>query len=160
MLSGIELNVGKTEIQRLKERTTHTEFIPTHVIINGQRIVTSESIKICGITFSSNANIEYDNNVKDKINKLEKQLIMWLPRSLSVEGKILITKTFGLSQLIYSFQMCKVEENDLLRIERLIYKFLWNKKWVGNQAPDRIKRSILKLSYEKGGLQVPDIGIL
>ena len=53
--------------------------------------MTSESIKICGITFSSNANIEYDNNVKDKINKLEKQLIMWLPRSLSVEGKIPIT---------------------------------------------------------------------
>ncbi len=96
----------------------------------------------------------------NKITKLEKQLVRWLPRGLSVEGKVLIVKTFGLSQIIYSLQMCEIEVREVKAIESVIFKFLWNKKWVGNQAPDRIKRSTLKMPYEEGGLKVPDISIL
>ena len=121
---------------------------------------TVESIKICGITFSNNSVVAYNENVIDKIEKLEKQLIRWLARGLSVEGKILIVKTFGLSQMIYSLQMCNITDRDIINIDRIIFKFLWNKKWLGNPAPDRIKRSTLKLSYDKGGLSVPDISIL
>ncbi len=95
-LSGIELNVGKTEVLKLNDNTTHADFIPTQFILNGQSIFSSESIKICGITFSSNTSKAYDSNVNEKILKMEKQLIMWLPRCLSIEGKILIVKTFGL----------------------------------------------------------------
>jgi len=55
-------------------------------------------------------------------------------------------------------QMCEVKEAELIEIERTIFKYLWNKKWVGNQAPDRIKRLTLKQQYNRGGLQAPDIG--
>jgi len=156
-LSGIELNLDKTEILKMNIDSLHSDFVPQRLTIGGETINTVESLDICGICFSNNANIAYDKNVIDKIIKLEKQLIRWLQRPLSMEGKILIVKTFGLSQLLYSMQMCDFNEQELINIERIIFKYLWNKKWVGNSAPDRIKRSTLKQSYSNGGLNAPDI---
>ncbi len=57
-------------------------------------------------------------------------------------------------------QMCGINDRELLDIEQMIFNFLWNKKWVGSLAPDRIKRVILKQSYSDGGLQVPDVKFL
>ena len=159
-LSGIELNISKTEILSLNKDTSTREHVPTTIRIKGNILKTVESIKICGITFSNNSEIAYKNNILDKITMLEKQIVKWLPRYLSTEGKLLIFKTFGLSQLIYSLQMCEIKDVDLKKIESIMFKFLWNTKWTGNVAPDRIKRNFLKLSYENGGLNVPDIKIL
>ncbi len=159
-LSGIELNIDKTEIMSLKDDSSMVPFVSRPINIEGTIIHTRESVKICGITFSCNNNISYQKNISDKIVRMERQLIIWLQRNLSVEGKNLIVKTFGLSQLIYSLQMCEIRDNDLTDIERLIFKFLWNKRWVGSVAPDRIKRNFLKLPYDKGGICVPDIRIL
>jgi len=158
-MSGIELNLDKTEILKLNINSTDEVFNPVAVNVGGSIVMTKESIKICGITFSNNLAREYKANVLDKIIKLEKQLIMWLPRCLTLEGKILIVKTFGLSQLIYSMQMCEFKQVDLNRIESTIFKFFWNRKWQGS-APDRIKRSHLKKSYARGGLNAPDMKIL
>jgi exonuclease III len=157
-LSGIELNVDKTEILKMNCNTLHADHMPQDILINGTVVSTVESLSICGVSFSNNANIAYENNILDKILKMERQLIIWLQRPLSMEGKILIVKVFGMSQLIYILQMCEINQSDIVDIERMIFKFLWNKRWVGTVAPDRIKRSTLKLTYEKGGLQVPDVG--
>jgi hypothetical protein len=160
-LSGINLNLEKTEILRLNENSLHRDFVPARIKIDNSTVVeTVESVTICGICFSNNNNVSYSKNVLDKIVKMEKQLIRWLQRSISVEGKILLVKTFGLSQLTYILQMCEIKWPELLDIERMIFKFLWNKRWVANIAPDRIKRSILKLPYFKGGLQAPDINLI
>jgi len=156
-LSGIELNLSKTEILKLNVDSVHRGFVPEDIELENNIVSTKESVTICGICFSNNKNIEYQKNILDKIQKMERQLIIWLQRGLSVEGRSLIVKTFGMSQLIYSLQMCNIEANELVEIERMIFKFLWNKKWVGNRTPDRIKREVLKLTYERGGLQVPDV---
>ena len=156
-LSGIELNVNKTEIMKLNLNTSNSVFVPEQIRAYGREFATSESVKICGVVFSNNKNLAYKSNIKDKILKLEKQIVRWLPRGLSMEGKLLIVKTFGLSQLIYSLQMCKITDEDLKLIEGIIFKFLWNRKWVGNQAPDRIKRDYLKLPFSGGGLNAPDM---
>jgi len=157
-LSGIDLNIDKTEILKMNCNTLHDDHIPQDIMIDESRIATVESLTICGVCFSNNSNIAYENNVIDKIIKMERQLIIWLQRPLSMEGKILIVKVFGMSQLIYILQMCEINQSEIIDIDRMIFKFLWNKKWVGTVAPDRIKRSTLKLSYDRGGLQVPDIG--
>ena len=159
-LSGIELNIGKTEVLKLNVNSTNSAFVPVNIRIMNKVVKTSESIKICGIVFSNSSTVSYQCNVLDKIVKLEKQIIRWLPRYLSLEGKILIVKTFGLSQLIYSLQMCEIKQLDIKNVENIIFKFLWNNKWRGNRAPDRIKRDFLKMPYDKGGLKVPDIKIL
>jgi exonuclease III len=159
-LSGIELNLDKTEVLKMNCNTLHEDHVPQEIMIKGERVLTVESLSICGVSFSNNVNIAYENNILDKIFRMERQLIMWLQRPLSMEGKILIVKVFGMSQLIYILQMCEISPSEIADIERMIFKFLWNKRWVGTIAPDRIKRSILKLPYEKGGLQVPDVAIM
>ena len=59
-----------------------------------------------GIIYSDNEELAYEKNITDKIMKLENQIKRWLWRGLSLEGKVRITKTFGLSQLIYFLQCC------------------------------------------------------
>jgi hypothetical protein len=67
-------------------------------------IYDKDSVCICGITYSNDDNKSYNENITNKILKLERQLNIWRQRNLTLEGKILIVKTFGLSQLIYSLQ--------------------------------------------------------
>ena len=52
-----------------------------------------------------------------------------------------------------------MKKEDIISIDKRIYKFLWNKKWDG-QCPDRIKRQVMKNSYENGGIKAPDTGAL
>ena len=56
--------------------------------------------------------------------------------------------------------MCEIKLDDIRKIEHIMFRFLWNNKWTGNIAPDRIKRSFMKKSHENGGLNVLDIKIL
>ena len=72
-----------------------------------------------------------------------------------MEGKSLIVKTFGLSQLIYNMQTYKFEEEDITQIERIIFKFLWSNSDLQNGV-DRIKRSIMKNDYKNGGMSITD----
>jgi hypothetical protein len=58
-----------------------------------------DQVKICGIVFSKQLNIVLEKNISDKITKLEMQLKRWKCRNLNMLAKILIVKTFGLSQL-------------------------------------------------------------
>ena len=74
-----------------------------------------------------------------KITKLENQIKRWLWRGLSLEGKIIITKTFGMSQLIYFLQCCVIHPEDIIRVDRI--SFLWNKKLDG-KCPDRIPSAV------------------
>ena len=37
---------------------------------------------------------------------------------------------------------------DIIRVDRITFKFLWNKKWDG-KCPDRIQRQVLKNNYEE-----------
>jgi len=112
-ISGIEINEAKTEIMRLGRLNA---FLSEQIEINnGEKtfyVNTVESVKICGITFSSNAGLAYEKNVIEKINRLKKKLLSWQFRNLTMGGKILVTKTFGISQLIYSMQVCHFKEID------------------------------------------------
>jgi hypothetical protein len=107
--------------------------------------------------------MEYKNN---KIDKFKINIKRWEARNLTFEGKSLILKTFGISQLIYVMQCVNIRNEQLIQIERLIFGFLWNKKSINsdsnsnagnNRAKDRICRSIIKNSYGKGGLNITDI---
>jgi hypothetical protein len=73
-----------------------------------------------------------------------------------MEGKTLIVKTFGLSQIIYNMQSYGFKSAKLINTERIIFKFLWSK----NENPngiDRIKQTIMKNEYLKGGMKVTDV---
>jgi hypothetical protein len=79
-----------------------------------------------------------------------------MARNLSINGKSIIAKTFGLSQIIYSMQSCEFRQEDLIRVERTYFKFLWSKNW-DKKAPERIKRSYLKNDKDLAGINALDI---
>ncbi len=160
-LSGIEINEGKTEIMHLGVKGEfNSKVININNGLKSLRINTVESIKICGITFSNNNEIAYKANVLDKLDKFKEKILAWQYRNLTLSGKILVSKVFGVSQLIYSMQSCLFNEKDIKISEAFLFKFLWTKNVNGNRAPDRIKRSILKCDYDKGGLKVTDLSVL
>ena len=84
---------------------------------------------------------EYRWNIKETIEKLEHNMRLWNSRNLTFEGKVLIVKTFGISQLIFILQVCKLREACSKEIETIIF-------CEGN----RIKSSILKNKYAEVGL--------
>ncbi len=74
-----------------------------------------------------------------------------------MEGKILITKTFGISQLIYSLQTTSIRNEDVKRVENIIYKFIWNIPNNCNRVNGKISRQKLQAKKEQGGMNAPNI---
>jgi hypothetical protein len=155
--SGLELNADKTEILKLNNPNNKQYNIKYY----GKRfqILTVNRIKICGLFYCSAEDDEHKLNVDEKIVKLQNKMKLWTHRHLSMEGKTLIVKTFGLSQVIYNMQSYEFKKEDLTNIERLIFKFLWSTSENPNGI-DRIKRSIMKNEHSKGGMKVTDVECL
>lgn len=147
-VSGLCLNADKTEVMNL--RKDDKDFIITKTYGKCNKINFINKIKICGKVFSNDLNAEFQHNIRDKIDKLEKQLCMWKKRNLTTEGNIIVAKTFGLSQIIYMLQNTHYSDKILKEVEKKVYQFIW-------KGTDRIKRDILKRDYCEGGLKAPCI---
>ena len=157
--SGLELNAEKTEILSLKSSATISYNI-NYMGINVP-IKTIPKVKICGLWFCNNKLEEYKLNISDKILKLESMLKSWRSRNLTYEGKSLIIKTFGLSQLIYVLQVYNIKDECIKRIESSMFGFIWlGQRSNKERGVDRIKRSVLKNAYIEGGLNVTDMSCL
>jgi len=155
--SGIKLNIEKTEIMVIgKQSNDPIVFNIRHneTII---KITDASKVKICGITFSNNTEEAYKENITSKIAKLERQLNIWRQRNLTLQGKILIIKTFGISQLIYSLQATIIKTADLKLVDDIIFRFIWNTKSTSTRCIGKINRTTLKSTVERGGLNAPDI---
>jgi hypothetical protein len=156
-LSGLELNADKTEILSLD--SSEEKLFGFEYNEECYHIRSVKRIKICGLFYCTDEKEEYELNVIEKHNKLKSKIRAWSHRNLTLEGKILIVKTFGLSQLIYNMQSYNFKEAELTNIERTIFGFLWSNSEKKNGI-DRIKRSILKNDYCYGGLNVTDVDCL
>ncbi len=155
-VSGLYLNVDKTEILKL---STRSEFQSLNFISNCTEITIHpvNKVKICGVTFSLNKSIEYQDNVQDKVDKLNGALHQWRRRNLSIFGRNLILKTFGLSQLIYSMQNTFFPQSALKEINTICFNFLWNKKVDKTRAYERVARTKLFKPKKEGGINAPNI---
>jgi hypothetical protein len=159
-LSGVKLNIPKTEVLIVG---SDPNDVRTFRIRHNNEIVTitsQKTVKICGITYSNDKNEAYRENITNKITKLERQLNIWRQRNLSLEGKILIVKTYGLSQIIYSLQATTITLSDLKKIENIVYKFIWNIKPASNCNSGRIKRQTLQCNVANSGLNSPNVHAL
>jgi len=156
LISGVYLNPDKTEILTIGPQYG---LPPTEILVEyGDKrhlITTTKRVTVCGVSHPMNIPESYKHNITDKIAKLKQVLNSWRCRSLSIIGKILITKTYGLSQLIYFLQTCHINESDLKLIESTLFSFIWSAK--STRPNDKIKRSTLKCSIDNGGLNAPDI---
>jgi exonuclease III len=151
--SGLILNADKTEIFNFKQNSNTVNNI--RYLNEIHKIGRKERIKVCGMIMSLDPEIEYKANITDRIDKLRANLKMWSRRNLSMNGRMIIAKTFGLSQLTFAFQYYQIEVKDLKRIEKIIYSYVNTNK--SDIAPERIARKYLKNRKENGGINGVDL---
>lgn len=75
----------------------------------------------------------------------------WSARRLTLLGKITITKSLAVSQIVYVLSSLPTPQGILQELNSSLYDFLWDGK------RDKIKRSEMINDYDKGGLKMVDI---
>ena len=157
-LSGLELNADKTEIMRFKSGG-NAERVDHNILYcgNAYRIQSVTQIKINGIFFQQATDVMRSINVEKAMERIQTQCRRWSSRRLCLLGKILILKTFGISQIVFLMQSLKLELSDFKKINLLLYKFLWNRNFEAAKAPERIAREIINLPIKLGGFGMVDI---
>ena len=153
--SGLELNAEKTELIRLgseDESVYHVRYKNHLHAINSQK-----EVKINGIFFQRDREAMINRNVDAAIARMDKHFRNWSRRNLSTLGKIVLAKTFGVSQIIYVLQLMRLNDSHFKKINAVLYKFIWNKHYLAAKAPERIKRDIVTNQIINGGLGMLDI---
>jgi hypothetical protein len=150
--SGLFLNADKTELFNITSPNTFAMQIH-NVTYNNQNygIPNATSVKINGIIFNTDKEVMANENFEVMMQKMHKHFLEWSKRHLSILGKIQIIKTFGLSQYLYSLAVIEFTVEQWKEINAQIAKFIWNKNYVGNRAPNRISNEILYKPVELGG---------
>ena len=93
-------------------------------------------------------------NFAIKIQKLQTNLDIWKSRNLILFGKVLIIKSLGLSQLVYSASNLNVPIDLINDTRKKVFSFLWKNK------KDKIKRECLYQEYGKGGIRIPNLDLM
>ena len=121
---------------------------------------TSPNVKINGIYLCRDTREIVTRNLDLAIGRMDAHFKRWSQRSLSTLGKILIAKTFGISQVIYLLQTFDICDNDIKKINATLYKFIWNRNYHASKAPERIKREIINKPIKLGGFGMINIAEL
>ena len=158
--SGLMLNADKTEILRFKKRNQVVTEYNVRYRGNNYLLKSQNEIKVNGILFLQDPRAREVRNVEKVIAAMTKHLEKWSRRHLTLIGKILILKTYAVSQAIFLMQSIFLNENSLKRINQLMFKFLWNKNFFNAKAPDRIKRSVMLTPMQLGGFGMMDIDLM
>ena len=111
-------------------------------------------VKILGIYVSYDENGNKQLNFKRKLRKFQTNLDMWKARDLKLFGRVLIIKSLGLSQLVYSASNLNVPQEIIPIIDTKLFNFLWKNR------RDKIKRAGLYQDREKGGIRITDVEIM
>ena len=142
--SGLKLNKEKTEGMWLgKARNCKSQPLgiswPTR------------PLKVLGVYVSYEEEECNRLNFGEKIAKCEKVLNEWKARNLTIIGRILIIKTFIVSQFLYVSSIICMPEYVANQVNKMIISFIWKGK------KSKLSRSIVYKSKANGGLGVPNI---
>ncbi len=150
--SGLLLNADKTEMFNIhNEQVAGTDVHEVTYGLDSYRVAKMDTIKLNGIYFSNDNEHMADMNADNMITKMDRHFAEWSKRSLSILGKAQIIKTFGISQFLYSLAVVDLLPKHWKVINKLIAKFIWNKNYAGNRAPNRIKNDIIYNTVLQGG---------
>ena len=149
--SCLVLNAERTEILDSINRTYKIKYLNNLHYIRGPT-----EAKINGVLFAKDGNYMKARNYEALVEKVGKALAMWEARKLSLLGKILILKTFGLSQLIYILTVIELEQEQYKKLERMFLNFLWGRDIQRERVYNRISRGKLSRPVEMGGFGMID----
>ena len=110
----------------------------------------TKSVNCLGIEVGHDVEFCKKNNWDNKVEQIQRLLIQWNKRHLTIFGKIIVIKTLALSQITYSATNTHIPDYVLPRLNTIVYNFLWENK-------KRIKRKTLIGKFEDGGIEMIDI---
>ncbi len=145
LLSGLKINEDKTETIGLGAWKNLNEYY------HGFKI-SPKPVKVLGIWFCHDKKTMHDLNVGGKLEKIKRRLNLWHGRGLTLQGKIMVVKTLGISQLTYPLINIHVPEVELKKIDNMVFSYIW-----GGAKKTKIKRTVLIQDYAEGGMKAPDI---
>ena len=139
-ISGLRLNTKKTEQLDLGNK------------INIQESSNTKPVKILGIMVHHDSQVMENANVQPRIENIQKAITVWQKRNISFLGRIYVTKSMLMSQIIHILSVLPTlcEENIKI-LNSLLFKYIWK------GGTERIKREILIGPYDMGGVKAPDI---
>ena len=111
------------------------------------------SMRCLGVYVGSCSKLNLQHNWYDKIDQINTLLLRWEKRDLTLIGKIQIIKILALPKIIASLTMMHVPAGLLFDLNRLFFKFVWNKV-------ERVARRNIIQDYSIGGLKMIDIDSL
>ena len=96
-------------------------------------------------------------NWEPRVEKSISVIKQWSKPDLSIVGKVIICKTFLLSQLVYIMQSIGIPEKILNQINTILFRFLWKKKYNNKKAFEKVKCKVVEAGYGQGGLEMINI---
>lgn len=137
-ISGAKINNDKTEILKIG-KWKDKQILPIHLI--------KKYIKIFGIIFGQNdQNINFENILK----KIQLKIDQWENSKINIIQKIIVIKTYIASIFHYTMTINDIPYLYKLRINSIIYKFIWNGR-------DKLSRETMQQNINNGGLSMLDI---
>ena len=140
--SGLHLNSSKTQAMWIGSSKDRRDPI-------GQ-IEAVDKIKVLGCWFNA-SNSCSDQNVQPIIKKIENTINIWNQRSLTIKGRITVTRALISSQLVYISSCIEIPKKTLERIQSKIMKFVWRGR------PPKVSKEVLVQDIDQGGLKLVDV---
>ena len=139
-VSGLTLNADKTEIFNLIESRNNSNRI--NYMGSNFLLGRVEAMTICGMCLASDGEVEYQQNVLKRISIMEEKIVGWGKRHITMNGRMMLAKTFLHSQIVFPAQFTQIGAKEIKKIERLIYAFVNGARNL--YGPEHIARKYLK----------------
>ena len=147
-VSRLKINIEKTSILPFGEHDHDRQQIA-----NMGLSWTTGPLNILGVELTNRFDDHLNLNYKPKINIIKEHMSAWSNRIMTPMGRVVIVKTFIISQLVYLLSNLPSPSTDFLnKLDKMIFNFIWNGKF------DKIKHKYLRLDKDQGGLNVPHLG--
>ncbi len=144
--SGLMLNADKTEILDKNSLIYSFKYMNVRHRVRGK-----QEAKINGIIFNCDRDIMKQRNHEMLLEKINAALLLWKMRRLSFLGRILIYKTFGLSQIIYVLTVVELDLVHYNQFELMFRNYLWGRDLHSGINQGRISWERLCKPIEMGG---------
>ncbi len=86
-----------------------------------------------------------------QIEKLERKCEAWKNRTVTMIGKALLIRTYGIAALTYLASLFPAPKHIITRAQRICFRFLWKEK------NELVSRATCYLAPADGGLGIPDL---
>ena len=111
-----------------------------------------KTFTLLGVEFTTDLKNIADKNILRKLNEMKTELNQWSKRDITPFGKVTVIKTLIISKIVHLLICLPTPSLKVIKeLNNIFFKFLWNDK------PDKIKRTISTLNLLEGGLNMIDI---